>query len=619
MDENKKDSLTPTAAEEERDQALFDAIGKDKKKKKRRTWITVIVIVALVAAGLTAAVIYGQKKVRDQMGNMGYSDSQVVSYTVDTGSVNTTVSGSGLLSDVGAEKLSLPEGVKVDKVLVHAGDRVEEGDLLCTVEMSSVLGALSDTQSKITDLDAKLRTSAYETAANAIPAGVNGRVKKIYAAVGDDVAACMFEHGALALLSLDGYMALDLETEELAEGDEVTVVRPDGKELKGTVDSVALRKATILVTDDGPELDETVTVRTADGRELGEAALYIHSPLRVTGYAGTVNAVYTAENKQTWAGNSLFVLKDTAFTANYESILRQRREQEDNLIQLMALYRCGALEAPFAGSVVSVEYKDPNAPTTGNDNNSNNGTAASSALNAYAGAVSGNTSSNSGSSSGSGTETPSKTGLLTLSPDEEMNVTISVDETDILALEIGQEAQITINSIGDIFFGQVTEINRNASSESGVTSYTAVVTMPKDPRMLPGMSAKVVVRIQGVENTIQIPEKALHQTRDAAFVYTAYDPETGEFGGAVPVITGLSNGTMIEIVEGLQEGDTVWYTEVFDPWAWSYGSDGDASGGDAWVNMDASGGNAFDEEAFYAEVGSLDGASVGAATDGDAA
>ena len=64
MDENKKDSLT-AAPEEERDQALFDAIGKDRKKKKRRTWITVIVIVALVAAGLTAAVIYGQKKVRD--------------------------------------------------------------------------------------------------------------------------------------------------------------------------------------------------------------------------------------------------------------------------------------------------------------------------------------------------------------------------------------------------------------------------------------------------------------------------------------------------------------------------------------------------------------------------
>jgi multidrug efflux pump subunit AcrA (membrane-fusion protein) len=606
MDENRKDVQTPAAADEERDQALFDAIGKDKKRKKRRRWITGIVIVALLAAGITAAVIYGQKKVRDQVSSMNYNTTQVMSYTVDTGSVNTTVSGSGLLSDVGSEKLTLPEGVKVDEVLVQAGDRVEEGDLLCTVEISSVQSAIIDTQAKITDLDKKLRNSAYETAPNAIAAGVNARVKKIYAAVGDDVAACMFEHGALALLSLDGYMAVDLDAADLAEGDGVTVVRADGKELPGTVDRIVLDRATILVTDNGPELDEVVTVRTAGGRELGEGPLYIHSPLRVTGYAGTVNSVYTAENKQTWAGNTLFALKDTAFSGNYESILQERREQEDVLIQLMALYRSGALEAPFSGSVVSIEYKDPNAPSTGDDNNNTSGgnSYGSYTANAYAGAYAAAVSGTGGGSSGSGSETSSETGLLTLSPDESMNVTISVDEKEILALEIGQEAQITVNSIGDIFFGEVTEINRSANSESGVTSYTAVITMPKDSRMLSGMSAKVVVRIRGVENTIQIPEKALHQTREAAFVYTSYNAETGEFGDPVAVIAGLSDGTMVEIVEGLQEGDTVWYTEVFDPWSYySYGSDGNASGGDAWVSVDASGGDAVYAEYEYASDG----------------
>ena len=612
MDENKKETQVP--AEGERDQALFDAIGKDKKRRKRRAWITAVVIVALVAAGLTAAVIYGQKKVRDRVDSMNVSSTQVLSYTVDTGSVNTTVSGTGQLSDVGTEKLKLPEGVKVDKMLVHAGDRVEKGDLLCTVEISTVLSALTDTQAKIADLDGKLRSTSYDTAANAVAAGVNGRVKKIYVSVGDDVAQCMFEHGALALLSLDGYMALDLETEALSPKEEVTVVRSDGQELKGTVDNVVLNMATILVTDDGPEMDETVTVRAADGTTLGEGTLYIHSPLRITGIAGTVNDVRITENKPTWAGNSLFILKDTAYTANYESVLRQRREQEETLIQLMALYRCGALEAPFAGSVVSVEYKDPNAPAEGNTGSGQSGTAANTGmLNAAAAAAAGNTGNENGNT-GTGTSSENK-GLLTLSPDEEMNVTISVDETEILGLALDQEAQITINSIGDMFFGRVTEINRKASSESGVTSYSAVITMPKDPRMLPGMSAKAVVLIQGVQNTIQIPEKALHQTREAAFVYTTYDAQTGEFGGAVPVITGLSNGTMVEIVEGLQEGDTVWYNEVFDPWAWSYGSDGDASGGDAWVSVEP-----FDEEAYYAEVGGRldEPADAGAASAGDA-
>ena len=124
--------------------------------------------------------------------------------------------------------------------------------------------------------------------------------------------------------------------------------------------------------------------------------------------------------------------------------------------------------------------------------------------------------------------------------------------------------------------------------------------------MLSGMSAKVVVRIQGVENTIQIPEKALHQTRDAAFVYTSYNSETEELGDPVAVITGLSDGYMVEIVEGLQEGDTVWYMEVFDPWSfYSYGSDGDASGGDAWVSVAVTDGDTVYAEYEYASDGDV--------------
>ena len=128
------------------------------------------------------------------------------------------------------------------------------------------------------------------------------------------------------------------------------------------------------------------------------------------------------------------------------------------------------------------------------------------------------------------------------------------------------------------------------------------------------MTATATVTIESVENALLVPTDAIQKTRATTFVYTAYDQSTGEFGGAVQVITGLSNGTMIEIVEGLQEGDTVWYTEVFDPWAWSYGSDGDASGGDAWVNVEP-----FDEEAFYAEVGGMEPMDGAAASDGDAA
>ena len=623
MDENKKEIPVPA---EERDQELFDAIGKGKRRKKRRAWLTAAIIVLVVAGGLTAAVIYGQKKVKEQMGSMSMGRDQIVSYTVDTGSVNTTVTGSGLLADVDTETVTLPKGVKVDEVLVHAGEKVEEGDLLASLDSASVLGALSDVQKQMKELDGKLRTAASDAVPTYVTTGVNGRVKALYADVGDDVAACMAEHGALALLSLDGYMALELETEALEKGQEVVIVRADGKELKGSVESVVRGKAVVLVTDNGPMLDEEVTVRTADGAEIGAGALTIHSPLRITGFAGTVSRVNAAENKQVWAGNSIYTLKDTAYSANYESILKDRRELEEDLVQLLDFYRSGAVKAPFTGTVSSIEWgKKDTSTQTGTDTGSYESYNMSVGAGGIAFASYAAPSDSSGTDSSAATSSSSgETKLLVLSPDERMTVSVLVDETDILALEVGQSAQVTINSIGsDVFLGEVTEVNRNASSNAGVTSYTVVITMDKDSRMLPGMSAKVVVRIQGVENTILIPESALHQTRDAAFVYTSYNYETKEFGGAVPVIPGLSNGSMVEIIEGLSEGDTVYYAEVFDPWAWDVASGGDA--GEAWVEMDdfaSAGDGELNEygydQATYDQIMAFDSSSVGAASGGNA-
>ena len=186
----------------------------------------------------------------------------------------------------------------------------------------------------------------------------------------------------------------------------------------------------------------------------------------------------------------------------------------------MELYSRGALYAPFSGSVSSLDYDEE--------------------------AVS----------------EDSATNVVTLSPDVNMSVTINVDESDILSLELGQQAQISVASIGeDVFTGQISEINKTASSSSGVTRYSAVVTLPKSEAMLPGMTASVVVRISGVDNAVIIPIEALHQTSSSSFVYTQYDEESGSFGGMVQVLTGISNSSYVEIISGLKEGDTVWYTE----------------------------------------------------------
>ena len=465
--------------------------------------LLVLAIAAVVGVGIL------QKRVREQFAS---SAGEVLSHTVTTGTISTVVSGSGSLTDVDLTAVTVPEGVEITEVLVKSNDPIAAGDILAKVDMASVMSAMADLQAEIEDLDQQISEAEDDEASSVIYAGVSGRVKAIFAEADDEVADVMYEHGALALLSLDGYMAVDTETDTLTAGNSVTVKLSDGNTVSGTVETVVDGIATILVTDNGPEYEEAVTILDSDGKTLGEGKLYIHSALRITAYAGTVDAVKTSLNKKVTDTTKLFTLEDTAYSANYQSLLRQRAEKEETLLELLTIQRNGAVLADAPGSVYSVDYEE-------------DGTA-----------------------------------IATLSRDEKMSVTISVSESDILSLALGQTVTVSVSSVSeDSFAGTLTEINRTASSSG---AYSAVVELVKAEGMLSGMTASVSVQIEGVENAILIPIEALHLTSNGAYVYTSYDEEYQEYGGRVDVVTGLENSTYVEIKSGLSVGDTVYYTQA---------------------------------------------------------
>jgi len=500
-----------------KDEALFDALNKAKKRKRRRRIITVLLILLIAAAAGTAGTLYLRRRVKQQFAT---SAGDVKSSKATVGSISTQVSGSGTLVNVDEETLTVPASVQIREILVSANDTFSAGDALVKVDTASVMEAMAALQKQINELDTSITSASKDTVDATITAGVAGRVKKIYARVGDTVAQCMYEHGALAVISLDGYMSVEINSDTLAEGDKVRVIRSKGKELTGKVDSAVNGKAVILVTDDGPAEGETVEILSKEGETLGLGELTVHNPLRVTGISGTIGTVRVKTNQKVTAATGIFTLKDTAYSASYQTLLEERSSMEDTMVELMELYNTGIVAAPYGGSVTSVDYD-------------------------------------------SETEYETEISLLTISPDRQMKITINVDESNILSLELGQTAQITVSSIGDdTFSGTVTEINKTASSASGVTRYSAVVTVDKTPEMLQGMSARAVIRISGVDNAVIIPAEALHQTSSSSFVYTSFDEETQEFGGMVNVEVGITNSSYAEILSGLKEGDTVYYTET---------------------------------------------------------
>ena len=519
---------------------LFERLNREKKQHRRKVVRTVIIVIAVIAALLVLLVLNLRRSVEKKF---AAAEKEVLTYEVKPGTIHTLVTGSGVLAQVDEEEITVPAGVEIDEVFPEAGDIVSKGDLLAKVDMASVMSALSDTQSQLKTLDRSINSAKDDTVSTSITAGVSGRVKKIYAEAGDDVSACMAQNGALALLSLDGYLAVDIEAEGLGRGDSVSVALPDGSLYTGVVEEVRKGQTTVLVTDDGPLADEEVTVSDASGRTLGSGALYIHSPLAVTGYAGTVKTVSARENAKVSSGSGLFTLTDTKTSANYDALLRQREDLEETFLDLLTIYRDGAVLAKMDALVSSVEYDEDT----------------------FSSAV--------------------ENQILTLYPQKQMSITISVDETDILSLKEGQEAEIEVSSVSeDTFTGTVTEISKVADTSTGVTRYSAEVTLDREEGMLAGMTANVNVRIQGTENALIIPVDALHQNSASYYVYTAYDSEAHRYDGRVEVTIGMQNDDYVEITSGLNEGDTVYYTEsesfsIMDMFAMAQGMGGGMTSG----------------------------------------
>lgn len=499
-------------------EALFDKLSQEKKQRRRKRLRRVIIIVAVIFAALVMVVSHLRKNVDARF---AATQKDVQSYTVAPGTIHTLVSGSGVLEQVDEEDVTVPAGVEVDEVIAEAGDTVAKGDLLAKVDMASVVDTLSSTQDQIKTLDKKINSAKSDTASTSVTTSVGGRVKKIYAQVGDNVVSSVTENGALALLSVDGCMAVDFESDSCARGDAVTVTLSDGTAVEGTVESATLGTVTVLVTDNGPALDEEVTVTDSAGKTLGTGKLYIHSPVAVTGYVGTVKSISCKENANVTAGSTLMTLRDTKTSANFDALLRQRQDLEDTLTGLLTIYRDGAVLASQDGLITSVEYDEDTAT--------------------------------------SATETQ----ILTLYPQKRMTVTISIDETDILSLKEGQEAQITVSSVSDdAFTGSVTSISKAADTSTGVTRYSAEVTLDREEGMLVGMTADVDVRIEGTENALIIPVDALHQNSASYYVYTGYDEAQKRYTGRTEVTIGMQNDDDVEITSGLKEGDTVYYTEA---------------------------------------------------------
>lgn len=282
--------------------------------------------------------------------------ASILSGTVENRTIETVVVGGGTLTEADAVAVSVPSAVKLTKFLVQNGDAVTAGTPIAAVDRVTVMTAIAEVQETLDHLAQELEAERETENPGEVTALAGGVVKSICAQPGDSVADVMLEHGALAVLSLDGLMAVELTAAtDLTAGSTVTVTLADGTAVEGTVESNLAGTLVVTLADDGYEADQTVQVSTEDGADLGSGALYIHSPWNAVAYTGIVEELEVSVGDEVDPGDTLMELTDTGRTAAYQQLVAQRQEYEELMLELFTLYQTEQLTAPCDGVVSGVD------------------------------------------------------------------------------------------------------------------------------------------------------------------------------------------------------------------------------------------------------------------------
>lgn len=135
-----------------------------------------------------------------------------------------------------------------------------------------------------------------------------------------------------------------------------------------------------------------------------------------------------------------------------------------------------------------------------------------------------------------------------------------VDETDIGRIQVGQSAIFTVDTYPDTDFeGVVTAIYPKAVIQDNVVNYvvTLKITDHKGKTLRPEMTANVTIYLEARKGVLTIPLSAIKRERGERFVMVL----EGEKKVSRKVKTGWTSNGLIEIVSGLQEGETVIISE----------------------------------------------------------
>ena len=531
-------SLSPGAA----------AQGKGAKPFLKRNWKriaagAVVVVVAAVlflpknqAKPASGSVNYTQVNPQRREITNVFSDSGTI-MAANTYEVKPLVRGTVLTADF------------------EEGDVVEAGDVLYTIDSSDAANSVERAQ-----ISANQAERNYEDAVNAgyVRSDIGGTVVAIKVAPGDAVTAgqevATIRDDGSVLLTLN-FPAVDAASFVPGQTAQVTL---DGtyETLTGTIRSVSgadtlsdgnmlVRSVVIAVPNSGSLTSAQAATASVGGvSALGSARFsYQKEQVLTAASSGTVAALCVQPGAVVGAGSNIIQLTS-------DNLERQVEQAADNLrsAQLSVEDAENTLDnytitAPISGTIIQKNVQA--GETVGNE-------------------------------SAAASTTP----MCIIHDLRYLEMTLNVDELQILSMKEGQDVRITADAIPDkTFEGVVTNVSSAGTTTSGTTTYPVTIRIDDYGELLPGMNATAEIEVASADNALSIPNAAVIRgnyvlvTADSPSAANADPSMTAPEGYVyVKVETGVSDNDYIQITSGLTEEDTVAFESSALPFDFSYAS-----------------------------------------------
>lgn len=461
-----------------------------KKKRGRfgravRKTVKIIVAVALLCgAGLFGLKAYINKQAES---------SSTTSYSravVTRGALEETVYGSGTTSARNQTNvLAEAEGTLTD-LRVSVGDAVKAGDILAVMTNADLDDTITDLEFDLWELDDQILSTSAGSKVTTIEAPAAGRVVAIYAEAGDDALAVFRREGALAIISTDGRMKVELSDVDTSSGvslGEKLTVTGETFIAEGTVVDLTRQgtSLTLTIQDDSLPMDETVTVARQNGVSLGTSTLEVNKPMAVSSYGGTIESIKVSVGDKVKRADTLFKLTDSPLTLKIENLRLQREAAAKSLEEAKQQRENLIIVAPCDGTIATLSISE-------------------------------------------GDEISSGAMLCSILEGEDMNLTIAVDELDVVEVEVGQKVKITVDALSDAEMdGEVYKIAPVGSNSGGVTTYDVELTFDAEGSgVRSGMNATGEITVASTDSTLYVPVEALMTIGNDTYLMVENERET---------------------------------------------------------------------------------------------